>query len=141
VPNNKYSQNNDKSKDYYFDGEAVIAFRNNNSPWKIYALDLFNPSNWSTYAKVKDQFKNYFFHDIKDKSEYVLDSTGAAKLQKYKFSIDEPLFWSQSLIWQKGLKMPDLYNFQTTGSVHAPKRLKEIKVDYPDSLVKLYKAQ
>ena len=148
---------------------AVIAFKDSiNQSWKIYPLDYQNVECAPTKQIALKIVEEYYFDKMKTHSEYVnknfLDKNYGGKvredleknmkdmgynddasplvLKEFGYNLQDKDFWEKSLIWQKGARITGLYNFQTKGNVTPEEKDVELilpKINYPDSILKLYK--
>jgi hypothetical protein len=147
--------------DFYYSGSDMIGYRDStNSPWQVYYFGHYRPAGYDTYKKVSNLFRWYYLKDGKFKSSIDVywdgrrnDTLGMAReitfpkqnnrvSIKFGYNIDDPLFWSKSIIWKKGNRIPGYYSFETNGSTvpGSNNPIKNIpKLDYPDSLLNLYK--
>jgi len=133
-----------KSQGFYFSCTAVIGFREKlNDSWKLYPLSNVSATCLETEAAGTRYMNEYFFDKMKSHSEYVYkksldedyggkvrydlekktidlgygDQNSPLVLKEYGYNLQESSFWIKSLLWQKGARIPDLYNFQTSGNV------------------------
>jgi hypothetical protein len=134
---------NKKNPSYYYSEYTIIGFRDSlTQPWKIYCGDLY-VSLLETYNDNRESFRKYYFNKFKYDSDYYWDSIKQERIAiKYKYNLNDPNFWDSSIVWKKGSRIPGLYAFQTTGNVK-PGDENAVKIiphlDYPDSLLKLYR--
>jgi hypothetical protein len=154
---------------YSYSSSDIIGFRNSvKEPWKLYPLELEKAVCFDNENEIMNQLGQYYFQRMKDHSEDVnkkfLDKNYGGKvrydleeqtikdgygdkndpviLKNYGYNLQDKDFWTKSLIWQKGARIPGLYNFQTTGNVTPDEKNVELytpKITYPDSILKLYK--
>jgi hypothetical protein len=158
-----------KSDDMFYDITALIGFRESiNSTWNIYPFTNLIVSCSKSISEGDQLFCKYYFEQMKDNSESVnkkfLDKNYGGEVRydiedetvkdgygdknyqlifkNYGYNLQDKDFWNRSLIWQKGARIPGLYNFQTTGNVTPDEGNVEMvlpNIKYPDSFLKLYK--
>jgi hypothetical protein len=129
---------------YSFSSSDIIGFRNNfNEKWKLYPLELQKASCSDSEDWVLNQLEKYYFYEMKNHCENVNkkfldkkyggevrydlenqtvkdgygDKANQFILKNYGYNLQDKDFWEKSLIWQKGARIPGLYNFQTKGNV------------------------
>lgn len=153
---------------YSYSSSDVIGFRYSlKEPWKLYPLELEKAVCFDSETEIVDQLSKYYFEQMKDHSEYVnkkfLDKNFGGKvrydlekkmidlgyganspliLKDYGYNLQDKDFWNKSLIWQKGARIPGLYDFQTKGNVTPDDKDVELippKVIYPEAILKMYK--
>ena len=154
---------------FYYSSSDIIGFRNSTKElWKLYPLELMKAGCFDTQDEILNQLGQYYFVEMKNHSEDVnkiyLDKNFGGKvrydleqqtindgygdknnpniLKDYGYNLQDKDFWTKSLIWQKGARIKGLYNFQTLGNVQPDEDKVELltpKVNYPDSILKLYK--
>ena len=166
-PKNNYLCPN--SAKIVYDLHALVGFRESkNEKWKIYPYDNLIVVCSNSISEAVELFKKYYFEQMKDHSEYLNkkfldknyggairydledetikdgygDKNASVILKNYGYNLQDKDFWTKSLIWQKGARIPGLYNFQTTGNVTPDEKNVELyppKIVYPNSILKLYK--
>jgi hypothetical protein len=70
-------------------------------------------------------------------NKYYDDSIHATFINKY--TLDDPEFWTESIVWKKGLRVPWLYDFQTESHIITDDQIIEYNIPYPDSIIQMYK--
>lgn len=105
----------------------------------------------------------YTFEEILEKKGFILDSNNQViinpkytrneqigisikfKLNEYlidfenKYGIDDKEFWTESIVWKKGIRLPDLYIFQTDSHIIMEDYMMNYNIQYPDSIIQMYK--
>lgn len=105
----------------------------------------------------------YTFEEILEKEGYILDSNNQIvinpkytknerkslsikfPIQEYiiqfenKYGLDDEEFWTESFIWKKGIRLPDLYIFQTESHIIMEGYILNYNIQYPDSIIQMYK--
>jgi hypothetical protein len=129
---------------YYYSGCDLKGFRNStHEPWKIYPTFLCAPSGMPNYNRVRYDLRYFYFNVFKNTGTYVWDSgSHEPALAYFNYNADERNFWDSSVLWKKGARTPGDYLFQNKGNVK-PGDENAVWIlpplDYPDSLLKLYK--
>lgn len=137
---------NRRPSDYFYSGSDMIAYRDSKKElWKLFYWGTYRPTGYDGYEMVKNAFYKHYFNDgkFKKSSRYYWDSISNNFVSiSNQYSINDVKFWDSSIIWQKGSSIPNYYSFETTGNVK-PTDENPIKklpfVDYPDSLIALFK--
>lgn len=112
---------------------------------------------------VEAHSDKFTFQQILEKEGYILDSNNLIginpsyieneqidlsnniKLSEYVttfknlYGLDDKEFWTESFIWKKGLRLPDLYIFQTDSHIIMEGYILNYKIQYPDSIIQMYK--
>lgn len=145
----------------YYSGSGMIAYRDSlKQPWIVHFFGQYRPAGWKYYNQVRNLFRHYYLKNgkFKNDSDIYWDGRRNDTLEmvreitfpkqnnrvsiKFDYNLDEPLFWSKSIVWKKGNRIPGYYSFETNGNV-APGSSDPIKnipkLYYPDSLLNLYK--
>lgn len=165
VPNNKdYAR---KDQNYYYNAEALVGFRENPSTtWLIYPFDEFSANGSGTKDWLHNQMGQYYFEKMAKDGEYVnenyLDENYGGKIdydeenrkkrkgtaletpfvmKEFGYNINDVEFWNKSLVWQKGARIPNYYNFQTNGNVtltHKEPLRKLPVIEYPKEILRQY---
>lgn len=157
-----YESNSKIPDAYYYTGEGFVGFREKaKQPWSIWLFNQYTPAGFKSYDKVRSYLRKYYLGSGRFKFDYATywdgihnDTLGMARRLtvpnqdnrvniKFGYNLDDPLFWDSSIVWKKGSRIPGYYAFQTIGNV-APgfvdSPIKKMPIlDYPDSLLKLYK--
>jgi hypothetical protein len=154
---------------YSFSSSDIIGFRNSlKDAWKVYPLELEKAECFDNDVDIVSLLGLYYCQQMKSQCEDVNkrflnknfggairydleeetikdgygDKNNPLILKNYGYNLQDKNFWTKSLIWQKGARIPGLYNFQTIGSVTPGEKNVELftpKINYPDSILKLYK--
>lgn len=124
---------------YLFDARAVIGYLDTNQidyKWKLYPFNPILFSNSSCYTDAKESLEWLYFKELKNRAMPTKSRTDI----KYNYLLNEPDFWTEkNVIWQKGLRIPNYYNFETAGNVDENSDnpiILETPIKYPDSLLK-----
>ena len=155
---------------------SMIGFRDStNQPWIVYPLDTKMLTDFPNREEALALYRHYHFKEI---SEFMYDinvvdtNYGAPYIDKVPieiksllrgnpdpvkcyqriigYNLGDSLFWTRSLLWQKGSRLPGLYVFQVNNCVRSDEgelwggkpwdsRVKVPKIDYPDSILQMYK--
>ncbi|MDX2303689.1 MAG: hypothetical protein NW226_12865, partial [Microscillaceae bacterium] len=123
----------------FFDGKAVIAYRDDyRDIWKLYPYDHYLPFNGESYSDIRYALRQYYFNEFKKNGETILHKNTL----RFKYNVDDPEFWTEDcIVWQKGLRIPGYYNFQTRGNITRESLnpiIPELDIIYPDSLLRLF---
>jgi hypothetical protein len=159
----------DRPQGFSYSATSIIGFRDNvKKPWNLYPFNLTQAVCFDTQDVVLNQMGKYYFQKMKDHSEYVnkkfLDPYYGGKVRydvenqvikmgygdknapvigkNFGYNLQDKDFWTKSLIWQKGARIPGLYNFQTKGNVMPDQKDIEVitpKITYPDSILRMYR--
>jgi hypothetical protein len=127
-----------------FDGRLIIGYRLDSiQPWNLYPFNPIILGGYIQSEKVKEELTKKLVHSLKDDGEFVNDTLSNKKtFVKYGYNITDSGFWTNSVIWKKGVRVNGLYNFETRGNINRsdPEPMdKKAKVIYPDSILALYK--
>lgn len=129
---------------FYYSGGDLKGFRSSTKePWHIYPNFHCGPSGLPEYNSVRRILHRCCFEELKTESTYVWDSSKMDLiLESYRYNMDEKDFWDSSVLWRKGARTAGAYIFQNRGTVKPwdenPVQIIP-KLDYPDSLLDLYK--
>lgn len=154
------------SGDSIYTMTAIIGYREAvNNIWKLYP---YNQKQITCAPDIKSmiiEMEDYYFNQMKFQPEYVnkkyLDNNYGGEIRydiekkqldlgygdknspfigkNFGYNLQDAGFWEKSLIWQKGARIPDLYNFQTKGNVSSNYKDFELIppiINYPDSILK-----
>lgn len=112
---------------------------------------------------VNSHSNKYTFEEILNKNGYILDEnneivinpniTESAQidlninfpLENYiinvinEYGLEDEEFWTESVIWKKGIRLPDLYLFQTNSHIIMEDYIMNYNIPYPDSIIQMYK--
>ncbi len=58
---------------------------------------------------------------------------------KNEYGLDDKEFWTESIVWKKGIRLPDLYIFQTNSHIIKEDYMMNYNIQYPDSIIQMYK--
>jgi hypothetical protein len=132
-----------------YDSRSIIGFRENlNEIWKLYHFGQYTGFVFEDFAEIKSAQRDFYFNQLSQESQYIPDTN---KLNNhpnnripahFKYNLGDEDFWTKSIIWQKGLRIPGYYNFQTDGNVDINSKnplVPEIHIEYPDSLLKMFR--
>lgn len=122
----------------YYSSIAMIGYRSvSTEPWILYPYGKYE-AYYSTYLDVAKRIRRYYFTQLADDGEYGVDDSGEFVAEKFGFNLGDPEFWSRSLIWRKGARIPGRYNFETRGNVkpgYTDPLIVLPEIVYPDSLL------
>ena len=116
---------------------------------KHQAVQILNPN--LNYYELIEKLGMFIDSSGKVRNKPTLDRNEIIKLRstnykddiisKYKseYTLDDPEFWTESIIWKKGLRVPWLYNFQTESHIIIEDQIIEYNIPYPDSIINMYK--
>lgn len=124
----------------YFSGKAYAGFREGLRPWKVYPFQQVNLVRYLHKDSLRDNLVRYYVRMLSKDSQYIRAKDGLWISAEFEYNLVDAGFW-KSIIWQKGLILPGLYNFQTNLQYSNPITYSEIEIplaNYPDSLVRLF---
>ena len=98
---------------------------------------LFRSMYIDSSSKVRYK-PNLTRNDIIDLSIKYFKTEDILSTFKNNYTLDDPEFWTESIIWKKGLRVPWLYNFQTESHIINDKQIIEYNIPYPDSIIQMY---
>jgi hypothetical protein len=148
IDNSNWAKDNYPKQKYFYGGVCLIGYRNRlDTMWTVYDFNWYSTDGWSKYIQVKRLFNYFYFYEFKGNIEYSWDSIKQVDVEeKIGYNLNEADFWTKSIVWRKGARIPGLYNFQIYGNVKPSDadygRNLEKKmpvINYPDSILKLYK--
>ncbi len=148
-------------KCYRLDYIAPGGFSNKEQVWEILE-DYYHKGIKHKGLLVLNDGIDYY--DLIDKQGMYIDSSGKVRIKngltqndinglssnydnldsiyktfKSKYTLDDSEFWSESIVWKKGLRVPGYYNFQTSSHIEGLNQIIEYNIVYPDSIIEMYK--
>jgi hypothetical protein len=142
-----------------------------NSIWNLYPLGIFSVECCLSRQSAFYSMSQYYFYKMRthavywvnkknvntikyngkfepqsaDKEMKSIDSLNGTQddvLEDFGYNLQDKDFWNRSLLWEKGARVKGYYLFQLNGNggtaidqIHLP------KINYPDSILKLYMAK
>lgn len=155
-------------QDTVYDSVPLIGFRDHvDQMWRIYPYDVYYVTCAESVEQIEMYMSKYFFGVMKDDvvsvaKEFLDSNYGGrvrydqeedqlklgARIHKYLigkefgYNLQDSNYWEKSLSWQKGARIPGLYNFQTTGNAHlqieGDYEQTPPQIEYPERIKKLY---
>lgn len=141
-----------------YEMSAIVGFRSTpDTLWRIYPLDFQSVICSPSVEASLSIMERFYFNDMAHFPEYVEvnDTNYGGKLltppsyndpsdiyKELGYNLGDSLFWNKSMLWQKGARIPGLYNFQTKGNVTVKDKDYEVKppvISYPDSILQMFK--
>lgn len=138
-PNNQDTKSQNRDSSYYYDGFAFIGYRKTvDSPLVTYLFNYYTLHGWESYIQVKRLHKDQLEENLKDLGVFVWnDSLKNWEGVKFNYNIKDTLFWSNSVVWKKGVIIPDhYYTFEvkrtvaTGDSTRGKPRMDGINLEY-----------
>lgn len=132
---------------HLFDSHTIMGYRDSlNELWKLFELqEIFIGTRGISLTSAKKFHSNIFLNkrEMGSRTIGVYDEkTGLnTKYEPVKYLPCEANFWTLSPLWIKGNRVLGYYSFETyMNATPLKKDIRTIcKIDYPDSLLKLYK--
>lgn len=127
-----------------FDGQAMAGYRTRQDTcWTLFYTGPLHPLGRPSSDRVSWEMRRYFLSDAFASHEMYAHEDGEAVSKAFKYTPADTLFWTESLMWERGALRPGYYYFET---VRAPSmqdvtrtRVKQpIPVSYPDSIRQMY---
>ncbi|MBK9247391.1 MAG: hypothetical protein IPM69_04585 [Ignavibacteria bacterium] len=163
-------------KDMDYNLNSMIGFRDStNQPWVVYPLDISMLTDFPNKEEALALYRHKYFNKLSefmynvnvvdtnygkpyidkvpiDIKKLLSDNPDPVKCYERTigFNLGDSLFWTRSLLWQKGSRLPGLYVFQVKNCVRSDEgelwggkpwdsRVKTPNINYPDSIVQMYK--
>ena len=121
------------TKTHLFDSHTVMGYRDSiNQPWRLFELDeIFMGIRGGSLKSAADYHASVFLN-----KKEMEERTSV----KYYLPCEDK-FWTELPLWKKGHRIPGYYDFETyMNATPVNKNLRPVnKIDYPDSLLNLYK--
>ena len=132
---------------HLFDSHTIMGYRDSlNELWKLFELDeIFKGIRGNSLVTAEKFHSNIFLNkkEMENRTISVYDEKSGlnTRYEPIKYLPCENNFWTLSPLWVKGNRVNGYYAFETY--MNATPLKKEIrpfyKIEYPDSLLKLYK--
>jgi hypothetical protein len=133
---------------HLFDSHTAMGYRDSiNKPWKLFELGEIFMGIRSENLKSAENFHASTFLNKKamESRQIALydEKTGLnTRYESIKYYLPcEAKFWTELPLWKKGNRIPGYYDFETAmNATPLNKDLRPVcKINYPDSLLNLYK--
>ena len=143
-----YKTNNDTGYLYRYGGDGFIGYRNSRKNyWTLYYFDQYTPVGFKKCNTVRNLMREYYLNKnggkFKSDEHYYWDRSRNDYISiPFDYNIDDIDFWNNSIVWKKGFIIPGYYTFQIEDqakSMDSDAIIKLPSLDYPDSLLQLYK--
>ncbi len=138
LPKDSFSIKRYPNSNYYYNGLGIAGFKTlTDKIWKIYPLPNIKYIYNNEVGILTKKLKRYYFTKLQGNEEVIYTDDGYWDRIKINSNLKDSAFWDCPL-WQPGLSVKGLYNFQTRLKSTNPIAYKERiypKIIYPDSLV------